>query len=102
MPRCDDLQSSLDRILEMGAGGLFGNDGVMRLDGIVDCVMFGTNFANPLGKAIGGWAKKHHQGAKALQGFDQKGIMAGKGDGLMKLAIQLGKGCRIGAIIDET
>ena len=36
MPRCDDLQSSLDRILKMGAGGLFGSDGVMRLDGIVD------------------------------------------------------------------
>ena len=85
----------------MGAGRLFSSDGVMRLDGIIDRVMFGTNFANPLYKAIGGWAKKHHQGAKAVQGFDQKGIMAGKGDGLMKLAIQLCKGCRAGAIIDE-
>ena len=85
----------------MGAGGLFGGDGVVRLDGIVDRVMFGTNFANPLSKAIGGWTKKHHQGAKALQGLDQKGIVASKGDGLMKLAIQLGKGCRAGAIINE-
>jgi hypothetical protein len=102
MPRCDDLQSSLDRILKMGDGGLVGSDGVMRLDGIVDGVMFGTNFTNPLGKAVGGWAKKHHQGAKALQGLNKKRIMAGKGDGLMKLAIQLGKGCGAGAIIDES
>ena len=85
----------------MGAGGLFGSDGVMRLDGIVDGIMFGTNFTNPLGKAIGGWAKKHHQGAEALQGFDQKGIMAGKGYGLVKLAIQLGKGCRACVIMDQ-
>ena len=101
MPRCDELQSSLDGILEMGASGLFSSDGVMRLDGTVDSVMFGTNFANPLNKAIGGWAKKHHQGAKALQGLNKKRIMAGKGDGLMKLAIQLGECCRAGAIIYE-
>ena len=56
----------------MGAGGLFGGDGVVRLDGIVDRVMFGTNFTNPLSKAIGGWTKKHHQDAKTLQGFNQK------------------------------
>ena len=95
------MQSSFDCILKMSASGLVGSGGVVRLDGIVDGVMFGTNFTNPPGKTIGGWTKKHHQSAKALQGFDQKGMMAGKSDGLMKLAIQLGKGCRAGAIVDE-